>query len=191
MSAEFTIIEDVISLDEFIRRYDQEGPFEFLDGEIVPNVAGRIETVKKLFLALLMCEQQGLGEVFTEATFVLVDKPDWVKGSRIPDLMFYATGRLTTYRAETPNWERKPYILVPDLVIEVVSPNDSYSDINRRIQRYFEDGVQIVWVVDPQTRQVMIHQNGSTHPTRLEGDAVLKDSELLPGFELSFATLFA
>jgi Uma2 family endonuclease len=184
----------VMTLDEFIRRYDQEGPFEIIDGEVIPkipNVAIHIETAKKLYSRLLLCEQQGLGEVFNEAPFVLTDRPNWVKGSRVPDIMFFSAGRLTQYRTETENWQRKPYILVPDLIIEVVSPNDSYSDIGRRIVHYFDDGVRMVWVVDPQLKQVIVHVWDSDQQTKLRSDATLTGGDVLPGFQLKLSDLFS
>jgi Uma2 family endonuclease len=39
-------------------------------------------------------DERELGEVFTEVPFVLVDGPNWVKGSRTPDVMFYSQAQL-------------------------------------------------------------------------------------------------
>lgn len=184
----------VMTLDEFIRRFDQDGPFEILDGEIVPkmpNIFGHSVIIKKVFVALLPYEKQGLGEVFPETTFVLMDAPDWVKSSRIPDLLFVGAGRLEAYRATFKDWQQKPPILVPDLVIEVVSPNDQYSDIAKRVKRYFSDGVSLVWVIDPQTKEVIVHTLGSDKQAKLSGDATLKGSNILPDFQLKLSELFA
>jgi len=69
---------EAMAMEEFIRRCDQEGPFELIDGEIVPkmpNVSIHTRTSKRMFLALAPFEQQRLGEVFQEATFVLTSDP--------------------------------------------------------------------------------------------------------------------
>ncbi len=189
-----TVSAGVMTLDEFIRRYDQEGPFEILDGEIVPkmpNVFGHSVVIKKVFVALLPYEQQGYGEVFPETTFVLLDIADWVKGSRIPDLLFVSAGRLEAYRATRQDWQQKPLILVPDLVVEVVSPNDSYTEIGKRIVRYFEDGVRMVWVVDPQLKQVIVHVPDSDQQTKLSGNDVLTGGDVLLNFTLKLSDLFS
>ncbi|MFN8419006.1 MAG: Uma2 family endonuclease [Anaerolineae bacterium] len=107
---------------EFIRAFDEEGPFELIDGErqlIMPNVAIHVVIIKKLLALLLIYEQtSGKIEVFPEQTFALTDSPDWVRGSRVPDLAVYARDRWNDYLAETPAWENKPILLVPDLCVD-------------------------------------------------------------------------
>lgn len=184
---------DALTMDEFIRRYDQEGPFELIDGEIVPkmpNISIHAKTIKRTFLALLPYEQRGLGEVFQETTFVLTDNPEWVKGSRIPDVMFVSKARVTAFENEIPDADSKPYIFVPDLVVEVVSPTDTYSEINEKVKRYLRDGVRMVLVVDPQTREIALHTLGSSQHTILSDDDVLRAEDILPGFALKVSELF-
>jgi Uma2 family endonuclease len=183
----------LMSMDEFIRRFQQEGPFEFIDGEIVPKmptVSGHNKLAKRLFLALLPFEQQGFGQVFQEATYVLIDTPQWVRGSRLPDVMFVSAERLAQFERETPDADNKPYILVSDIVIEIVSPTDNYSDIGRRVQHYLNDGVRLVWVLDPQIQETIVHTLGSDQQTRLTGEATLTGGDVLPGFALSFSAIF-
>jgi Uma2 family endonuclease len=181
-------------VEEFIRRSDQEGPFELIEGEIVPkmpSVAIHNKTAKRVFLALLPYEQQGLGEVFQEATFVLTDNPQWVYGSRIPDVMFVSRERLTQFESSVPDWQHKPYILVPELAVEIVSPTDRYSEINAKVIRYLNDGVRLIWVIDPQVRQVVVYRAGSDQQRTLIGDAVLTETQILPDFALPLSELFA
>jgi Uma2 family endonuclease len=182
---------EAMPLAEFIRRYD-DAAFEWIDGEmrpVSPSVAGPNVIAKRLFRALLPFEEAGLGEVFTEAPFVLTDIPNWVKGSRVPDVMFYRSVRLAAYRENMPDWEDKPFVLVPDLVIEVLSPTDSYSDVTEKITRYLDDGVLLVWVVDAKPRTVVVHVPGSPPQTLHEGDT-LKGGEVVPGFEMVVGRLF-
>ncbi|MEO8396851.1 MAG: Uma2 family endonuclease [Chloroflexota bacterium] len=142
-------------IDEFIRRYD-EAPFELIDGEVIPKmptVSGHNRLSKRFFVALLPFEQQGFGEVFQEATYVLADSSQWVKNSRIPDVMFVSAAKLEQFKRDIPDAENKPYILVPDIVIDIVSPTDQYSEISRRVKRYLSDGVPLILIVDPETRE--------------------------------------
>jgi Uma2 family endonuclease len=184
-----------MALDEFIRLYDQEGPFELVEGErmpVVPTVMKQNLTTKRLFAAFLTYEQtHKVGEAFFEAPFVLTDRPDWVTGSRVPDVMFFRAERLAAYRATMPDWENKPMVLVPDLVVEIVSPGDSDTDVEKKkVKGYLRDGVRLVWVFNPQERGVFVHEAGGEQPTELTGDAVLSGSETMPGFEISIASVF-
>jgi Uma2 family endonuclease len=183
----------VMTIEDYIRRFDQEGAFEIIDGEIVTrmaSVAGHTELIKQLFMALMRAELAGVGFVYSEATFIISDRPDWVKGARIPDLMFVAATKMKAYRESTADWQIKPFILVPDLVIEVVSPTDTYSDVQARVERYLTDGVRAVWVFDPARRAVDVHPADGNAFT-LSGDSTLEDGALLPGWSLTLKDLFA
>lgn len=184
----------VMSMDEFLERSAQQGAFEFIDGEVVPKmptVSLHGKMCKRLFLALLPFEQQGLGQVFQETTYVLTDTPDWVTGSRIPDVMFVSNPKLKAFEQSVPDADRKPYILVPDLVIEVVSPNDKYSDIDEKVTRYLEDGVRLVLVVDPQRQKVAVREAGKPTQLNLTEADTLTGGDVLPGFSIPVAQLFA
>lgn len=181
-------------LAEFIRRYEEEGPFELIEGEIVavsPSVPLPNIIAKRLLLALAALEERGTGVVFSELAFVLDDTSDWVRGSRVPDVMFYNAERFNAYCATVPDWETRPFALVPDVVAEVVSPTDRHTDITAKVRRYLDDGVRLVWVVDPQARVVTAHRAGSDHSLWLSGEAVLSGADVIPGFELPLSRLFA
>lgn len=124
-------------LDEFLE-LSHEQPFDLINGEripLMPGVAVHGETIRALFLAIwLYISTKLLGDVITETTFILPDTYDsnWVEGSRTPDVMYYAAGRLQAYKAQTPDWQARPYALVPDFVAEVVSPNDKFSELDKK-----------------------------------------------------------
>lgn len=60
---------------------------------------------------------------------------------RVPDLVVMQAGP-------------QPDVLVdpPLLVIEILSPDDSYSDLQERSENYRAMGVETVWIIDPRTR---------------------------------------
>jgi len=180
-------------LDEFIRRGD-EAPFELIDGEIVPKmptVSGHSRLVKRMFLAFLPFEQQGLGEVLSETTYILLERPDWVKGSRIPDVMWVSADKLAQFWQTIPDADKKPYVLVPDIVLEVVSATDKPADLQARIARYRGDGVPLLWVITPETREIAVYVHTSDQPIHLSGDAMLSGGSILAGFTLSLQAVFA
>lgn len=64
--------------------------------------------------------------------------------------------------------------IVPDLVVEVVSPNETESAVREKAQEWLSGGVQVVWIVDPQRRVVEVW--------RADGQVqVLSENEVLDG----------
>ncbi len=183
-----------ISVDDFILMLDEENPFELIDGEVVYMTPTKFQHSKiavKLLMALnTHAEKNNLGQAFMETTFVMPDSddPNWVKGSRIPDLMFINSERLAYYEAHMPDWENKPLILVPDLVVEIVSPTDSYSDIDRKVDGYLRDGVSLVWIIDPRRKKVNVVKTNSQ--IRLSVDDMLTGNDVIGGFEIPVAAIF-
>ena len=185
--------EQGIHLDDFIHLYN-EAPFELIDGEripVVPGVASHITTIRAIMRILdAYIVQHQLGQVFSEAPFILEDKPDWVKGSRVPDVLFFSAARFNHYIQNTPEWQSRPFILVPDLAVEVGSPNDKFSDVTKKAEQYLKDGVQLVWIVDPQQKQVIVYQQGHNILQKLAKDDLLSGHSVIPDFEAKVSQFF-
>lgn len=180
-------------LDEFVRSYDLDGAFEIIEGErmpLVPTLPRHGVLIKLLYKLLLSLESPASIRVFSELPFVLMDSSNWVTGSRVPDIMVYSAGRFEEYQTRNPDWLDKPFALVPDLCVEVVSKNDSYADVESKIARYLHDGVVLVWVFDPASKSVAVHAAGSAQRTRLAEDDVLTGSSVIAGFNVSVGSLF-
>jgi len=181
-----------MAMEDFIRTFD-EAPFEFIDGErvlLMPTVAEHGELLKLLYKMLLAYEERfGRTVVLSELPFVLADDPQWVKGARVPDIMVYRAERMADYKAKQKDWKRKPYILVPNLCIEIVSPNDSYLDVEDKVNRYLEDGVHMVWVVNPRQKSVTLYSTDA-QITRLTSDNQLTGGDLMPEFAIQVSQLF-
>lgn len=186
-------------LDEFIRLYESDGPFELVNGErivLMPTVAGHGYTLKIIYFALsLFAAAQKLGEVLSELPFVVSYTPNWVTGSRVPDVMFYTADRMQAYKAQHTDWKQKPYILVPDLAVEVVSPNDDLVVLDDKIDNYLADGVHVVWAIDPDRQRVSVYTLIAPQPftrqqTSLKVGDTLMGGDLLPGFEIAVSDLF-
>lgn len=185
--------ESTLTLDDFARLYEQDGPFEIVDGEripLMPPVAGHGYLIRTLlFLLQGFVSQRGLGEVFSELPFVLTYDSEWVRGARVPDLMFFAADRWQAYIAATPDWRKKPFVLVPDLVVEVVSANDRFSNIQSKVDRYLGDGVRMVWVIDPERERVQTY-TVDQYATLTTADH-LRAKGVIDGLEIPVAQIFA
>ena len=183
-----------LTVDEFMRLYETEGPFEILDGERIDQVSTGAKhgvIARTLWRALdRFIESHALGELFHEQAFILPDpeNKNWVGGSRIPDLMFVNSARYAAYWDEYGEQENPPMALIPDLVVEIVSPTDIHEDVDRKVDLSLEDGVQQVWVIKPKTQTVTVYEGSQRR--NLTKDHTLTGSDILPGFEIPVASLF-
>ena len=110
------------------------------------------------------------------------DDPDKV---RIPALSF-------TRRERIPKDGRaKGHARVAlDLVVEVVSPNDTVTKLNAKINDFLAAGVPLVWVAYPETRTVQVLRSDGTGRLLKIGD-ILEGEDVLPGFRCEVAEIFA
>lgn len=186
----------VISLQEFMERYSDEGPFEYIDGEFIPvapQVARSGRVGGRFFRRFAdHVEENELGEVFVETPFVLtLDNSNWVKGSRVPDVMYYSADKMKKLAEMLPDWEDYPLVGVPDFVAEVVSPTDKYIKVNAKVAQYLRDGVQLVWVIEPEEKSVTIYVHGSDQQTIVSDlDITLNMGSLVAGFSIKLNELF-
>ena len=134
---------------------------------------------KRIYDALVTAEEASKGQAYFEAGFKLGESPaSWVQ----PDLSFVRGQRIE-------DTEDSGYLLgAPELAIEVVSPSESASDLNRKVDLMLQTGSLAVWVVYPGQRKVHVHLPGAT-TLRLGVSDTLSLPELLPGWELPVANL--
>ena len=79
--------------------------------------------------------------------------------------------------------------VVPDLAVEVISPNDHSYDVERKAEEWLEAGVRVVWIIHPEIKTVrVLRRDGSD--SRLHISDTLTCEELLPGFACPVAALF-
>jgi Uma2 family endonuclease len=74
-------------------------------------------------------------------------------------------------------------------VIEAVSPNDTAYEVEDKIAQWLGAGVQLVWVLYPETQRVQVHRADST-VTKLQSTEQLSGEAVLPGFECQVAAVF-
>jgi Uma2 family endonuclease len=75
---------------------------------------------------------------------------------------------------------------MPDIAVEIVSPSESASALERKVDAYLAGGIAEVWVVYPATRHVFVHTGGGI---RKLADAEALASPLLPGWSLPVRNL--
>jgi Uma2 family endonuclease len=141
---------------------------------------GRIEAfLTGLLFVYLM--QHKIGHLLTGETGIYTRRnPDTVRGI---DVAFISNGRYDQIQSTN-------YLdIAPELIIEILSPNDSWSDVHQKLAEYFTVGVLLVWVVDPRLEQ--IHAFRSLDDiTLLTRDDELTAHDILPGFSALVADIF-
>ena len=161
--------------------------YELDNGELVTMsppgyVHGVIEATLTTHLKI-QGEWRGCGKVCCgEAGIVLWRNPDRVVGA---DAAFVATANLPVRRSPEGYLET-----IPDLVVEVMSPNDTRPEVQRKVDDYLHAGVRVVWVLDPARRTLAIHRPGQAVETLGEADT-LTVPEVIPGFSLRVADALA
>ncbi|MDX2077402.1 MAG: Uma2 family endonuclease [bacterium] len=192
-------VSNGMSLDDFMR-LSHEQPFEIVNGRRIDKnkqmstIFDHFYIIRALFRILdAYLLKTNLGEVFSEATFILpdADNPSWVKGSRLPDLMIFTRERFDAYIANKSDYRTKPLILIPDLIIEVISPNDRFADIDNRLLSDFDNGVKVIWLIDPTEKKAWIYTHDSLTPQRFGADGHLTAPSILPNFTLDLSQIWA
>jgi Uma2 family endonuclease len=80
--------------------------------------------------------------------------------------------------------------VIPDLVVEILSKQDTVAEINEKIDDWLEAGVQMLWIVDPFRRAVTIYRP-EHDPVLLGERATIEGDPAVPGFRCSVAEIFA
>lgn len=116
-----------------------------------------------------------------DAGVVIKRNPDSVRG---PDVTFYDD-------QETADDMQRQYANVPPvLAVEVVSRGDRINEVMQRVAQLLSRGVQIVWVVDPETRDVNICRLGA-EPLLVSGTDLVTGSQSLADFSCPANEFFA
>ena len=177
----------LVSEHETVLAVQDEPLYEIVNGqrvELPPMSAYTTWIASRLHLRLgLYAEDKGLGVSVSEMLFVLDAEHNL---RRRPDVAFVSTVRWPLDRAlpETGDWE-----VVPDLAVEVISPNDIFKDVLAKVREYFHYGLQVVWVVAPEEQQIYVYDS-PTHVRILTGQDELTGGEVVPGFRLPLGHLF-
>ncbi len=123
-----------------------------------------------------------LGRVFGDGVwYELVQLPRTV---RMPDASFVRADRLPP-EGLVPG----VFKFSPDLAVEVLSPSERRSQIQKKVDDYLQSGTALIWVVDPRRRTVRIVTAGTAEGLLREGDT-LTGGQVLPGFSCEVAELF-
>lgn len=156
--------------------------FELIHGEMVEKDSSELRG----WMMARMC-----GELYAQlsvprrgrlAISVLCHIPDDDHNARQPDISYFVDDtRPIVRQGAVP--------LLPDLAIEVKSPNDGFVGLREKANCYLDNGSRLVWLVFPNERQIEIHTADAPIATLGIGDT-LTGGDVLPGFALPLGELF-
>jgi Uma2 family endonuclease len=130
------------------------------------------------------CDEYPLGWVVMPSSGGFQVCPDFPRLVRKPDVAFVRYDRFP--EEQLPEGHAQ---LAPDLVAEVVSPNDQYEKVIEKIEEYLHAGVRLVWVISPRNQIVHVYRaNGSIHVLRNNDE--LDGEDVVPGFRCPVRDLF-
>lgn len=177
-----------LSLKEFLALPESEPASEYIDGEVIQKAMPTgVHAIIQLFLGhlfIVYLERHPRGEVGSEWRCVF--GPPGAERAFVPDVAFVSNERLPTDRTAL----YQIFHGVPDLIIEVLSPGQHAGDFAAKVQFYLRHGVRLVWAIDPLFRRVQVFAPGEDTHSLLPDD-VLDAGDVLPGFAVSLAQLFA
>lgn len=124
---------------------------------------------------------RGRGYICTNDSGVILERaPDTVRGI---DVCFYDD-------AQTADDMERRYAEVPPIMaVEVMSPSDRINPMMQRVSQMLGSGVKMVWIVDPEARDVSVCRAERPAEVLCEDDE-LAVSDVLPGFRCRVAELF-
>ena len=176
----------VVTAEELLVMPDDGYRYELVRGELrkmAPAGARHSNIGIKVAVSLSNhVTANNLGTVFgADGGFLLERNPDTV---RAPDVGFVRRERMEETGLVDGYWPGPP-----DLAVEVISPNDLYTEVAEKVEEWLKAGTRMVIVVDPRRRVVTVHRPGRESMTLAEGE-VLDGDDVVPGWRMTLEDIF-
>jgi len=172
------------TVDDYVLLGEMNTPCELINGELfmspAPNPLHQ-EILSNINDVLKTIAKKVQGKVYFSPIDLYLDFQNVFQ----PDLVFLAVNRLSMVTDRGIEG-------VPNLIVEVISPSNIFSDRNTKKRAYLEFGVEEYWIVDPGNRTLEIYtpQAGQEVPKfYLAGEGEVKSS-VLPDLKFDLKEIF-
>ena len=158
--------------------------YEVVRGERKEKTVGTRQNLIAFRIGRLVVQadpQEKQGQAVIENLFVLDETADL---QRRPDFAFVSRDRWSELPPDTNAWN-----VVPEWMVEIISPSNSADEVIDKVDEYFQAGTQLVWVIYPHSQRVYVY----TSPTDVsicEASDELTAGPVLPALRLRTAALF-
>jgi len=182
-SLQYLSLDDLLALDD--------ARIEIMDGAVHDMspvgvlhhlIAGNIFRILDAFVL-----QTGSGTVFMDGLIYLMhSETRGLRHAYVPDVSYIRTASIPG------GWQiAKPFPGVPNLAVEVMSPDDKAEGVEVKVQTYLSKGTEEVWVVFPEARTINQHYHSQVETVRRYSESTQIDtSALFPGLELTTDQIF-
>ena len=162
-----------LTLQDFLNLPDGGITYELVDGQAIPKMSPKKfhARLTRVLLNLLTGWAGDNGEAFPELAVTLErNGKSWVP---VPDLLYLSQERFPE------DWDEDGACSVPaDLVIEIISPGQTFGEMSQKAEDYLAAGVKRVWVVDCKARSITVFYPDAA-PQTFTGKTALTDDLLL------------
>lgn len=172
-----------LTLEEFLALPESDVTYEFVNGAAVPKYKDDEMSPKffhsrfqKTLLILLDQCLQNNGRVEVEWAIKLkIKNEDWLP---VPDLTY------VSYNLLPADWLKdEPCPVAPELVVEIISPGQTFGEMTEKAASYINAGVLRVWIVDTKAKTITIFAPDRV-PVTYRDNLTISD-DLLPGLEIT------
>jgi Uma2 family endonuclease len=175
-----------ITADELFTMPKDGFRYELVKGELRKMSPAGTEHGAIIFnLSILLGQHikaNNLGQGFgAETGFKLAGNPDTVRAA---DIAFVRRERIPETGIPKNFWQTSP-----DLAVEVLSPGDSYEEVDEKVEDWLTAGTRAVWIVNPRRRSVSVYRT-MTDVTRLSESDELDGDDVVPGFRCNVSEIF-
>lgn len=183
-----TQLKTKLTLEEFLALPESDLTYEFVNGEAIPKYKNQQMSPKffhgattgALFILLSRWAEKK-GRVVVEWGIKLTRNQEiWLP---VPDLTYISYNRLP---ADWLKDEACP--VIPELVIEIISPGQTFGDMIEKATNYIQAGISLVWIVDTISQTITLF-TASSLPVTFRDNQVISH-EALPELEITPHTIF-
>ena len=175
-----------MTAEELLRMPDDGFRYELIEGELIKmtpaghehgGIAANLSTPLDQHV-----RANKLGKVYiADAGFKLASDPDSVRAA---DVAFVSRDRVEAVGRGKGFWPG-----APDLAVEVISPNDLYTDVEQKVFHWLTAGTRMVIVVNPRRRSATVYRSVDEVEVLSEDDTI-DGGDVVPGWTMSVRDLF-
>ena len=176
----------LMTAEELLTMPEDGFRYELVDGELrkmppAGHVHGRLAATLTGSLVRHVTANR-LGAVYAAETgFILRRNPDTV---RAPDVAFLRQERVQEVGDVAGYWPG-----APDLAIEVISPSDTYAEVEEKVFEWLDAGTLMVLVVNPRMRSVTVYRSLANIIVLTQNDT-LDGGDVVPGWTMPVKDIF-
>jgi Uma2 family endonuclease len=158
--------------------------YEIVGGEVKEKTVGTRQNLIAFRIGRLVVQadpDEKHGQAVIENLFILDDAADL---QRRPDFAFVSRQRWSTLPPDTNAWN-----VMPDWMVEIISPSNSADEVIDKVDEYFRAGTRLVWVIYPHSQRVYVYTS-PTNVTICEAADELTAAPVLPALRFRATALF-